>query len=395
MPVGYLVTVLLIAVCTTAALAPRARPSYVRYLLALVVNEVPGVALLGLAGATVLAFAAGDVASPAAWVVVGLAGLTAAGLLVVATRGFRAEGAVARALDAGLGARWRSAADWRGTRLRRWLRLLTTLVAPLVLGHRGVERVRDLSYGDAGERNLLDLYRRRSGPPTGPTLVYLHGGSFRRGRKSRESRALLHRLARQGWVCVSATYRLSPVATFPDHVVDVKKVIAWVRSEGARYGAGPVVVVAGSSAGAHLAALAALTPGDPAFQPGFAEVDTSVSAAVCLYGYYGSVAGARGMPSSPAAYVGPGAPPFFVAHGDRDSLVTVDHARAFVDRVRRVSGAPLVYAELPGGQHGFDVFRSVRFEAVVDGIEAFAAYVLPTSDVPGASRPSAPPAVRP
>ena len=73
----------------------------------------------------------------------------------------------------------------------------------------------------------------------------------------------------------------------------------------------------------------------------------------------------------------PGAPPFFVAHGDRDSLITVDHARAFVDRLRRVSVAPLVYAELPGGQHGFDVFRSVRFEAVVDGVEAFAAAVLP------------------
>jgi hypothetical protein len=30
-----------------------------------------------------------------------------------------------------------------------------------------------------------------------------------------------------------------------------------------------------------------------------------------------------------------------------------------------------VYAELPGAQHGFDVFRSARFEAVVDAIEIF------------------------
>lgn len=392
MPVGYLVTVLLVAVCTTAALAPRGGPSYRRYLLALVVNEVPGLALLWLAAATWLAFRSGDVSSPAAWAVVGLAAATGMGLAVVAARGFRAGVVVRRALDADLGPRLPDAQGRAGVgprpwvRLRRWVRLATTLVAPVVVGHRGVVRVRNLSYGDAGERNLLDLYRPRSGGPGGldgpdgpggPTLVYLHGGSFRRGRKSREARALLYRLARQGWVCVSATYRLSPAATFPDHVVDVKKVIAWVRTEGQRYGARPVVVVAGSSAGAHLAALAALTPGHPAFQPGFEDADTSVSAAVCLYGYYGSVGGSRGAPSSPGAYVHPGAPPFFVAHGDRDSLITVDHARAFVARLRAASDAPVVYAELPGGQHGFDVFRSVRFEAVVDGVEAFVATVLP------------------
>jgi len=375
-PVGYLVTVLVVAACAIAALAPRVRPSYRRYLLALVVNELPVLALLVLAGSTWLALADGPV-PPATWVVVGLAVATGAVLVVVVVRAFRAEGAVAHALDEAFGAGWRAASGGRRGGLLRWLRLVRVLLMPVVVGRWHVQRVANLSYGDAGERNLLDLYRRRGAPPDGPTLVYLHGGSFRRGRKSRESRALVHRLARRGWVCISATYRLSPAAVFPDHVVDVKKVIAWVRSEGVRYGAGPVVVLAGSSAGAHLAALAALTPGNPALQPGFADADTSVAAAVCLYGYYGPVGGARGVPSTPATYAHPDAPPFFVAHGDRDSLITVDHARGFVDRLRRVSRAPVVYAELPGGQHGFDVFRSVRFEAVVDGVEAFAAQVLP------------------
>jgi alpha/beta hydrolase fold len=49
-----------------------------------------------------------------------------------------------------------------------------------------------------------------------------------------------------------------------------KQAIAWVRRHGAEHGADPsVLVVAGSSAGAHLASMAALTPNDPAFQPGF------------------------------------------------------------------------------------------------------------------------------
>ncbi len=61
---------------------------------------------------------------------------------------------------------------------------------------------------------------------------------------------MLYRLAGRGWVCISANYRLSPAARFPDHLVDAKKVIAWVREHGARYGADASnLVVAGSSAG--------------------------------------------------------------------------------------------------------------------------------------------------
>jgi acetyl esterase/lipase len=69
------------------------------------------------------------------------------------------------------------------------------------------------------------------------------------------------------------------------------------------------------------------------------------------------------------------APPCFVAHGDRDSLVPVEEARAFVERLRATSANAVVYAELPGAQHGFDLFRSRRLDSVVDAIEAFAASV--------------------
>jgi acetyl esterase/lipase len=209
-----------------------------------------------------------------------------------------------------------------------------------------------------------------------PVLVYLHGGAFRSGRKSREARPLLYRLASQGWVCVSANYRLSPAARFPDHHVDSKKVIAWVREHGHEYGANPAVLfVAGSSAGGHLAALAALTPNDPEFQHGFEQVDTSVTAAICLYGYYGGLDGDRQIPSSPLGYLRADAPPCFLAHGDQDTVMLVDDARRFVGQLRSTSSNPVVYAELPGAQHGFDLFHSIRFETVVDGIEAFTAWV--------------------
>jgi acetyl esterase/lipase len=175
-------------------------------------------------------------------------------------------------------------------------------------------------------------------------------------------------------VCISANYRLRP-ARFPDQLIDVKKVIAWVREHSDEYGVDPdMLIVAGSSAGGHLASLAALTANDPAFQPGFEQADTSVVAAISLYGYYGSI-DTKGPTSSPLAYVGADAPPFFVAHGDQDTLVLVEDARGFVEQLQRGSSNPVVYAELPGGQHSFDLFHSIRFEIVVDAIEAFASCV--------------------
>ena len=380
MPIGYLVTATLVACCTLFALAPLRRPAALGRLssiLGFFVNEMPFVTFYWLLASTLLAFDQGDIDSPGGWVVFGVAVVATAGLAVVAWRGLQAGPAIDTAMSKGLGAGWRSAVDPEMTaRLRRSLPFARILFGPFLLRRRDVERVANISYGDAGATNLLDVYRNRSHPSGGPTLIHLHGGAFVGGRKNSEARPLIYRLASQGWLCISANYRLSPAATFPDHLVDVKKVIAWVRAHGHDYGADPAVVfVAGSSAGAHLAAMAALTPNDPGFQPGFEDVDTSVTAAICLYGYYGPLDTKERPPSSPLAYVGPGASPFFIAHGDQDTKVLVEDVRLFVERLRSTSSSPVVYAELPRAQHSFDLFHSLRFEAVVDAIEAFAAWV--------------------
>ncbi len=229
----------------------------------------------------------------------------------------------------------------RSMRRLPWARIL---LWPFAFPHPGVERIPNIVYGDAGRGNLLDVYRSRPRPHRGPTLIHLHGGGFRIGNKSREGRPLFYRLARQGWVCISANYRLR--AQFPDPLVDVKKVIAWAREHGPEYGADPsVVFVAGSSAGGYLASMAALTANDPSLQPGFEDADTSVTGVVSLYGYYGSAGPGR---SSPMAFDAHDAPPFFVAHPDRDTLVVVDDARRFVEHLRETSPSPVVYAELPG-----------------------------------------------
>ncbi|GAA4930316.1 alpha/beta hydrolase [Streptomonospora halophila] len=384
LPYGYLVSVAIVAVCTAFALAPLRRPrpwDAVSFRLGLVINEMPVFALYCLLASTGLAWAQGDLRSAAAWTVAALAGLAAVGLAVIVRRGTRARRVLERALDDGLGADWRSAIrEDLAAGLRRRPPYARILLRPFLVRRRDVERIADIAYGDAGKRHRLDVYRHRSRPAGGPVLVYAHGGGYFSGRKDREGRPLLYRLASRGWVCVSANYRLRPHAGFDEHVADFKKAIAWAREHGPGYGADPsVLVAAGSSAGGHLAAIAALTPGEAAFQPGFEDADTSVTAAVSLYGYYGRYYARPGAaadpPTSPADHLHTGAPPFLAVHGDRDTVVPVEGARGFTAALRGISAEPVVYAELPGAQHAFDIVHSLRFEAVVDAVEAFTAWV--------------------
>ncbi|MFN8017830.1 MAG: alpha/beta hydrolase [Acidimicrobiales bacterium] len=246
----------------------------------------------------------------------------------------------------------------------------------------------DIPYGDAGPRNTLDIWKRWDLPndAKAPVLVNVHGGAWVIGNKQQQAMPLMAHLAEQGWVCVSINYRLSPRATWPDHIVDVKRALAWVKEHIAGYGGDPsFVAISGGSAGGHLSSLAALTPNEPAFQPGFEDADTSVAAAVPFYGVYdwtnrdgtgrsdmeemlGRIVLKTTMAESPEvweqastmSWVGPDAPPMMLVHGTNDSLVPVEQARSFASMLREASHAPVVYVELPGAQHAFEVFDSPR-----------------------------------
>ena len=326
-----------------------------------------------------------------------------AGLACCLAVAARSEAVVEDALVAGLGADYRAqvqpataerfapGVDWR------------QLLVPFPVRHPEVERVRDLVYARAGGIDLkLDVYRNRARPTGCPTLLQVHGGAWILGSKNEQGIPLMTQMASRGWVCVSANYRLSPRATFPDHLVDLKSALRWIREHGPEYGADPdFVVVTGGSAGGHLAALVALTANDPAYQPGFESVDTSVAGCVAFYGVYDFTDrhGVWGHPglhrllerqvmkaplasardawerASPIACVRPGVPPFFVIHGTHDTMVPVGEARHFCEVLRRVGGAPVVYAEIPGAQHAFEIFPSLRSTFVIHGVERFLAWL--------------------
>jgi acetyl esterase/lipase len=375
-----MLTVALIALCTLLALAPIRRPfafGVLSLVLGYLLNELPFVFCAYLLVSTYLAIHGGGLDTTGTWAVLGLALLTATGLGVVVRRALHTKPSLEHALEDGLGSDWRDSLDpAMASRLRDQLPYLRIVFGPIIYRRRDVKRVTNVSYGHAGKKNLLDVYVPRSESTDRPILIHLHGGALFMGRKSSEARPLLYRLASQGWLCVSANYRLRPTVSFPDHLVDVKKVIAWARDHAGQYGADPAMIfVSGSSSGAQLAALAALTQNVPAYQPGFETTDTSVAAAICLHGYYGQH-DAEASPWSPISYDGSNAPPFFVVHGEQDSLLMPQAARRFTDKLRGSSRHPVVYAELPGAQHGFDRFHSIRFDTVVNAIEAFCDWVI-------------------
>jgi acetyl esterase/lipase len=274
----------------------------------------------------------------------------------------------------------------------------------------------DISYGEHGSRNYLDIWRRPDLDRGGraPVLLQVPGGAWMVGSKRQQAYPLMSHLAELGWVCVAINYRLSPRSTWPDQIVDVKRALAWTKEHIAEYGGDPDwVAITGGSAGGHLSSLAALTPNNPLFQPGFEDADTSVRAAVPFYGLYDFTRSDAIHPlmaptlakyvfklrraelqdafraASPITYVSADAPPFFVLHGSNDSLIPVEQGRVFSARLREVSQQPVVYAELPFAQHAFDIFGSVRASHAALAVEEFLAEIYSKSAHSGSPSRSA------
>jgi acetyl esterase/lipase len=347
--------------------------------------------------------ALGALSSPSGWA--GLAALAVSwlGLLASAVQSSRARAVLRAALDAELGAGPADPSPLAQRLLGEPPR--AGLVLPFRFSHPAVERIDDIAYATAaGARNRLDVYRPRGArEPAAPVVLQIHGGGWMVGHKRQQAMPLLYQLAASGLVCVSANYRLSPRATFPEHLIDVKRALIWIRRHIAEHGGNPeCVVVTGGSAGGHLAALLALTPNLPEYQPGDEEVDTRVQGCVPMYGVYDLAGLGTGRPrphlialwerqilkrkladapeafaaASPITHVRADAPPFFVVQGGHDTVVSPEDARGFAQALRGVSRAPVVYAELPLAQHAFDIFHSIRTRHALAAIQRFLAFAI-------------------
>jgi len=277
------------------------------------------------------------------------------------------------------------------------------IIFPLPVHHPKVVRQRDICYSRVRGLNLrLDVYRHVSLPPKAPSLVQIHGGGWVVGSKNEQGLPLMNHMAARGWTGINVNYRLSPHATFPEHLIDLKQAIRWIRENHEQYGVDPdFIVVTGGSAGGHLSALLALTANEPEFQPGFEKTDTSVRGCIPFYGIYDFTnrhnqfhnkgmhkllehhiikASQEEAPeayrkASPVDWINDKAPPFLVIHGTRDSLAPVEEAILFTQAFRNRASAPLVYLEIPGAQHAFELLSSPKAQAAINGAERFLAYL--------------------
>jgi acetyl esterase/lipase len=255
------------------------------------------------------------------------------------------------------------------------------LYRPLPRVRKGVSVLRDVPFARRDGRVLaMDIYRGSAHSGKRPGLVYIHGGAWVLGDKREQGLPLCNHLASLGWVCANANYRLSPGATYPDHVDDANSAVAWLREHAGEYGVdSDFIAIAGNSAGAHIAAMTALT-GD------------SVQAVITFYGVYDLTnrLGVHGSAfidrligphvlkaffdtepekfhaASPVEHVARASVPWLILQGDRDSLTPVPEAREFARRLREHSTHMVGYAELPGAQHAFDIYYSLRTVAAVE-----------------------------
>jgi acetyl esterase len=259
-----------------------------------------------------------------------------------------------------------------------------TTVADLLALHARTEPPRGFLYYpaavyDAELRLSMHLYAPQDTMTTRPGVLFVHGGGWGGGCATWHLRQACA-LAEQGYVAATIDYRLAPGARWPAPLEDVKRAVRWLKARGPSLGLDPDrLVIAGGSAGGHLAALVALTPGrfEPDARP---QVSSAVAGAVLWYpvldlpsfaGVKADVAGisvatvienflgasteALLQEASPSTYVGPASPPILTLTGERDELTPAAHIEPF-HRALSAAGVRNRLIVVPGKGHQFDLY---------------------------------------
>src|SRR5262245_581009 len=131
---------------------------------------------------------------------------------------------------------------------------------PKVLVPDGVVFQRDIEYASPGDQHLqLNLARPKTGEGPFPAVVCIHGGGFRAGSREGYNATIL-KLAQNGYVAITVSYRLAPKFQFPAAVQDTKAAVRWLRTNASKYHLDPDRIgVTGGSAGGHLAQFLGVT----------------------------------------------------------------------------------------------------------------------------------------
>ena len=246
-----------------------------------------------------------------------------------------------------------------------------------------------------GDRELrAEVFRPANQSAPVPGILMLPGGGWRNADRSPLGERYGLALAADGYVMVGAEYRVMSEAPWPAQIQDVKANIRWMRANHEMLGIDPsLIVVAGKSAGGHLALLAAGTPNAPEFEGdgGNPGVSSEV-AAVVGSSPVSDISGTARNPdlepmfgaspsdeliaaANPMTYVNEKYPPVLIFHGTADVNVHHSMTFAFCDALER-SGIPFDMHIYAGQNHFFD--RVPPFcKAVTDAIGVFISRYVP------------------
>jgi len=251
----------------------------------------------------------------------------------------------------------------------------------------------NIPYANVGGTALaLDLYR-PADADNPPLLIWVHGGAWRFGsRESVEVRELIE----HGFAIASVSYRLTPVAPFPAQIHDLKAAVRFLRANAQRYGyRGSSIAIGGPSAGAHLAALVAVTNGSPAHEGAVGEHLNTSSDVQALVSYFGAsnltsildqstpfglnvrtpaLELLYGGPiednaelarlASPVFFVDANDPPMYLLHGDQDPQMPINQTHE-LHGAAKAAGIPVVFDVVHGSGHGGpDFYAPARTAAV-------------------------------
>jgi len=253
--------------------------------------------------------------------------------------------------------------------------------------------IRDLEYARAGEQRLkLDLHV-PSGKPRPPLIVWVHGGAWRSG--SRNSMPL-GKLVEDGYWVASVDYRLSTEAKFPAQIHDLKAAIRFLRGHSRQWSVpSKKIVIAGDSAGAHLAALVGVSNGNAELEGAVGSGRAESSDVQGIISFYGAANlttilkqstphGLKvrvpaldlllgGQPdelpalarlASPVFHVDRHDPPLLLLHGDQDPQMPINQSHELCGAYKKVN-APVQFEVVHGAAHGGAAFYDAERMTVV------------------------------
>ncbi|HTD66354.1 MAG TPA: alpha/beta hydrolase [Candidatus Limnocylindria bacterium] len=250
--------------------------------------------------------------------------------------------------------------------------------------------IRDIQYARAGEQSLeLDLHL-PPGKTRSPLIVWVHGGAWRSGSKSGMP---LGKLVEEGYAIASVDYRLSTQAKFPAQIHDIKAAIRYLRSHGSDWRlSSKKIVVAGDSAGAHLAALVGVSNEHSVLEGSIGNDCTQSSAVQGIISFYGAAnlttilsqstphgLSVRvpalelllgGQPTnvvrlaSPVFHVDPRDPPLLLLHGDQDPQMPINQSIELRGAYQKAKGF-VEFEVVQGAGHGGAAFYDAERMALV------------------------------